>query len=464
MADIFICYSRKDTERVSQWVERLKAAGYSVWMDVSSVDGATLWAQEIVEAIDACRVFIVMLSSSSADSHHIVKEVSLASEKQKRILPLKLEPVDIPATMQYHLASIHFLELHHTDEEAALAAIVRALEHHGVVPARPVTQVEAAPAAREIKKAPSKRPTGGKPLPKAVWAGLAATVLVVVAVVGIWAATRGGGRESNQPPAPAKVPAAERATAPETPLASADKADGLDDTKLRFAAQTVNIRWKKKGLLGSEEKTLIGSGGVFYAANGRLLLVTSSGSLDLKGFGKSPHILAYEMWITFASGESRVVRRLAERVGGADLAAIEVDAAGLQEGKDYVVLPVRSELKLSEGDEIVVVRSSLDLNTTNNILTFEKITRLGRLGTQTGIYADAALAETNRGGLLFKKHEGLFYWVGVKTFTITEDESQNVSAGVDGFLQAEPQWYECSPAGAAQVLREVHGINARSGN
>ncbi len=106
MADIFISYSSKDKEKADQLTELLVSAGLSVWIDQSGIDAATSWSEEIVDAIDSCKAFIVMLSPNSIESHNVVKEVSLASEKRKKILPLDLEPVEIPKNLQYALAGI----------------------------------------------------------------------------------------------------------------------------------------------------------------------------------------------------------------------------------------------------------------------------------------------------------------------------------------------------------------------
>jgi adenylate cyclase len=106
MPDIFISYSSKDRENAEQLTELLTSAGLHVWIDKTGIDIATSWSEEIVDAIDNCKVFIVILSSSSIASHNVVKEVALASEKRKKIVPLDLEPVEIPKSLQYALAGI----------------------------------------------------------------------------------------------------------------------------------------------------------------------------------------------------------------------------------------------------------------------------------------------------------------------------------------------------------------------
>ena len=68
MADIFIPYSSKDREKADQLTELLSSAGLSVWVDKQGIDVARSWSEEIVHAIDNCRAFVLMLSSSSVAS------------------------------------------------------------------------------------------------------------------------------------------------------------------------------------------------------------------------------------------------------------------------------------------------------------------------------------------------------------------------------------------------------------
>ena len=96
MADIFISYSSKDKEKADQLSELLASAGLSVWIDQTGIGAATSWSEEIVNALDACKAFVVMLSPSSIESKNVVREVALAFEKNKKILPLDLEPVELP--------------------------------------------------------------------------------------------------------------------------------------------------------------------------------------------------------------------------------------------------------------------------------------------------------------------------------------------------------------------------------
>ncbi|HZK76200.1 MAG TPA: TIR domain-containing protein [Candidatus Kapabacteria bacterium] len=126
MSDIFISYSRQDAEQAQLLTELLTSAGLSCWIDKSGIDLATSWSKEIVQAIDQCKAFVVLLSSASNESTNVHKELSLASEKKKKILPLDLEPVALSEEMQYHLAGIQRAQMTNID------AVIRALAKLGL--------------------------------------------------------------------------------------------------------------------------------------------------------------------------------------------------------------------------------------------------------------------------------------------------------------------------------------------
>ena len=130
--EVFISYSRKDQEAVLAFVGQLQAAGFSVWIDQRDIDGALLWGEEIVAAIEKCMVLVLFLSNSSVGSENVVREIALAFEQKKPILPLLLEPVPIPRKMKYQLAGINYLEVFKFARGAAIDAVVRTLENLGV--------------------------------------------------------------------------------------------------------------------------------------------------------------------------------------------------------------------------------------------------------------------------------------------------------------------------------------------
>jgi hypothetical protein len=129
--DLFLSYSRRDEARVLPLVEKLRASGLAVWMDQSGIDGATLWAQEITDAIRRAKICLLFASAASFGSKHVARELSLAVEEGKPILPLHLEPVETPSTLRYQLAGIQHIILYEGDTDANFQLILRALTRLG---------------------------------------------------------------------------------------------------------------------------------------------------------------------------------------------------------------------------------------------------------------------------------------------------------------------------------------------
>ena len=131
-ADVFISYSREDKDRVLELTARLSAAGVPLWMDVGGIDGATMWGEEIVHALENAKVLLLMVTESAVRSHNVAKEVVLASERKGHILPVHLEPTKIPPSLRYPLAGIQHIEFFQGDPDENLKTILRALERIGV--------------------------------------------------------------------------------------------------------------------------------------------------------------------------------------------------------------------------------------------------------------------------------------------------------------------------------------------
>ena len=125
--EVFISYGSADRGRIQDLVSRLRQAGVTVWIDEAGIEGAAMWSEEIVGAINYCKVLILAISSNSTKSKNVVRELALASEEEKTILPVFLEPTEIPESMKYQLAGIQRVEYFAGNEEEAIGSVLRAL-------------------------------------------------------------------------------------------------------------------------------------------------------------------------------------------------------------------------------------------------------------------------------------------------------------------------------------------------
>ncbi|MGB1789427.1 MAG: toll/interleukin-1 receptor domain-containing protein, partial [Limisphaerales bacterium] len=79
-----------------------------------------------------CKVLILAISPNSTKSKNVVRELALASEEEKTILPVFLEPTDIPESMKYQLAGIQRVDYFAGNEEEAIGSVLRALSRLGI--------------------------------------------------------------------------------------------------------------------------------------------------------------------------------------------------------------------------------------------------------------------------------------------------------------------------------------------
>ncbi|MEP7236092.1 MAG: TIR domain-containing protein, partial [Ignavibacteriota bacterium] len=84
------------------------------------------WSAEIVSAIEECSIFIVLLSTDSVASVNVTKEVSLASESKKKIVPIEIYRCELNPAMKYALAGLQKVSINNED------ALQRAFKKLGI--------------------------------------------------------------------------------------------------------------------------------------------------------------------------------------------------------------------------------------------------------------------------------------------------------------------------------------------
>ena len=153
--EIFASYSREDQAQVFPIVDKLRERGLNIWIDQEGIHGAKLWSQEIVNAIDNSKVFILFASAKAFHSKNVTKELALASESDKHILPIFIEDAEIPAAMKYQLAGIQHLVHEQGQTDQTADNILRTLGNLDIQSTEPPpTTVTAAPATKPASKTP----------------------------------------------------------------------------------------------------------------------------------------------------------------------------------------------------------------------------------------------------------------------------------------------------------------------
>ncbi len=81
-----------------------------MWVDTESIDAGDRWRTAITQAINGCRWCMVVLSPRSMASPQVAREVNLAFDKGRAIVPVMYEQTEIAESLQYGLAGLNHVD------------------------------------------------------------------------------------------------------------------------------------------------------------------------------------------------------------------------------------------------------------------------------------------------------------------------------------------------------------------
>ncbi len=88
MADVFLSYSRRDSDFVRRLHARLSQDGRDIWVDWEDIPLSADWWKEIREAIEATDTFVFVISPDSLASPICHFEIAHAIDHNKRLVPV----------------------------------------------------------------------------------------------------------------------------------------------------------------------------------------------------------------------------------------------------------------------------------------------------------------------------------------------------------------------------------------
>lgn len=126
--DVFISYSRKDSEQVLSVVRELQKRGFTTWIDKDGIESGDAFKSVIVRAIKNSDVFLFFSSKDSNKSPWTVKEVNTAVHLKKSIIPIKLDDADYDDSILFDLVGLDFVDVSLVEKrELALKKLINTL-------------------------------------------------------------------------------------------------------------------------------------------------------------------------------------------------------------------------------------------------------------------------------------------------------------------------------------------------
>jgi hypothetical protein len=108
--DIFVSYSQADRAAAAELVAHVEAQGMPCWVAPRDVTPAADWAAEIIDAIAAARVMVLLFSASANASAQVRREVERAVHREVTIVPFRLADVVPSRSLEYFLSTQQWLD------------------------------------------------------------------------------------------------------------------------------------------------------------------------------------------------------------------------------------------------------------------------------------------------------------------------------------------------------------------
>lgn len=74
------------------------------------LQGGSHWHEGLSSAIDECQALVLILSSNSSRSLHVLREVDIAADQRKAVLPIRIDRADMPGGLYYFLKPFQFMQ------------------------------------------------------------------------------------------------------------------------------------------------------------------------------------------------------------------------------------------------------------------------------------------------------------------------------------------------------------------
>ncbi len=124
-SDIFLSYCRADQQLADQFVTFASDRGLSVWYD-QMIEGGDDWRSKIVDAVSSARALVILFSDHSNASRQLIKELAIADNFQKTVIPVLIASCQPRGAYLYELASRNWVNLH-PNPESRLASLIEKL-------------------------------------------------------------------------------------------------------------------------------------------------------------------------------------------------------------------------------------------------------------------------------------------------------------------------------------------------
>ena len=133
---VFVCYAHDDSDIIYPEMEWLHTQGVNLWYD-EGISAGKNWRGAIGESLLGAGHVLFYISKNSLQSDHCNREINLALDECKEVVPIYLEEVELTPDLKVGLNRVHAL---HRGQDAsykqhllnALGQVTPTVESHGI--------------------------------------------------------------------------------------------------------------------------------------------------------------------------------------------------------------------------------------------------------------------------------------------------------------------------------------------
>ena len=107
---LFVSHVSEDRTAALEIVEELERRGVPCWIAPRNIEPGRPFDDEIVAALDRCRAMLLVFSEQCNESEYIRREVTVAGENHKVIIPFRIEDAQPRRGLRVRLSDLHWLD------------------------------------------------------------------------------------------------------------------------------------------------------------------------------------------------------------------------------------------------------------------------------------------------------------------------------------------------------------------
>ena len=126
--EVFVSHSTEDKKVANEIVSQLEKQGVQCWIAPRDIPYGTEYEEELMDAIEACRIFLLIFTPSANASKHVKFEIGHAVENDAVLLPFRLAEFEPDRKFKFYLRSTQYLDASTGDLQDNIEKLVVAIK------------------------------------------------------------------------------------------------------------------------------------------------------------------------------------------------------------------------------------------------------------------------------------------------------------------------------------------------